>query len=119
MGTIIQIQVRRDTAADWLAADPVLAEGEQGLETDTQRIKYGDGVTAWSSLAYFSTDKNYVFTQGVASSTWNVAHNLGKFPSPVIIDSGGNEVEGCINHTDINNLIITFSAAFTGKAYIN
>jgi hypothetical protein len=58
MGTIIQIQVRRDTAADWLAADPVLAEGEQGLETDTQRIKYGDGVTAWSSLAYFSTDKH-------------------------------------------------------------
>jgi hypothetical protein len=119
MSSLVQIQVRRDTAANWTIADPVLALAEPALETDTQRIKFGDGVNAWSSLPYFSTDKNFVFTQGTASAVWNVAHNLGKFPSPVIIDSGGNEIEGEINHTDINNLIITFSTAFTGKAYIN
>lgn len=45
-----RIQVRRDTTAAWTAADPILAEGEFGLDTDTGTLKIGDGVTAWSSL---------------------------------------------------------------------
>lgn len=51
----IKIQLRRDTAANWTAANPVLSQGEGGLETDTHFIKWGDGVTAWNSLAYQST----------------------------------------------------------------
>lgn len=47
------IQVRRDLAANWTNANPTLAQGEMGLETDTLKIKYGDGSTAWNSLAYF------------------------------------------------------------------
>lgn len=50
----IQIQFRRGTAAAWTLADTVLAEGELGLETDTGLFKIGDGVTAWTSLAYAS-----------------------------------------------------------------
>lgn len=120
MATIVQIQLRRDTAADWTTNDPTLAEGEVGYETDTTRIKIGDGSTAWTSLAYWNEgDKTYVHVQGGASASWAVAHNLGKFPSPVVVDSGGNEIEGEINHTDNNNLTITFSTAFTGSAYIN
>ncbi len=46
------IQLRRGTAAEWTAADPTLAEGEIGLETDTPAFKIGDGTTAWTSLAY-------------------------------------------------------------------
>lgn len=65
------------------------------------------------------SDKNFVFTQGVASTTWVVAHNLGNFPSVTIVDTGGSEVEGEVTHTDVNNLTITFGAAFSGKAYIN
>jgi hypothetical protein len=48
--TIAQLQVRRGTAAQWTAANPILAAGEFGLETDTGRIKIGDGSTAWNSL---------------------------------------------------------------------
>lgn len=44
--------VRRGTAAAWTAANPVLLDGEEGLETDTRRTKMGDGVTAWATLAY-------------------------------------------------------------------
>ncbi len=44
------IQVRRDTAANWAAVNPVLAAGEQGLATDTGAEKIGDGVTAWNAL---------------------------------------------------------------------
>ena len=54
----IQIQIRRDTAANWTSVDPILAEGEIGLETDTNQIKFGDGVLAWTALAYFGGGGN-------------------------------------------------------------
>jgi hypothetical protein len=48
----VTLQLRRDTAANWTAADPTLASGEMGIETDTNLFKIGDGVTEWTSLAY-------------------------------------------------------------------
>jgi hypothetical protein len=48
----VQIQLRNDTAANWTAADPVLAAGEFGLETDTKQFKIGDGVSTWDELEY-------------------------------------------------------------------
>ena len=48
------IQLRRDTAADWLVANPTLEDGEPGLETDTGKIKYGDGLLPWNLLPYFT-----------------------------------------------------------------
>lgn len=48
----VQIQFRRDTAANWTSNNPTLALGELGLETDTSQIKVGTGSTAWNSLAY-------------------------------------------------------------------
>lgn len=48
-----RIQLRRDTAAAWAAANPVLLAGEAGVESDTRLLKIGDGVTAWNALAYF------------------------------------------------------------------
>jgi hypothetical protein len=46
------IKLRRDTAANWTAANPVLALAEPGLEIDTNSIKYGNGITPWNSLPY-------------------------------------------------------------------
>ncbi|MFM0163805.1 hypothetical protein PQR39_25760 [Paraburkholderia sediminicola] len=46
------VQFRRGNAADWTALNPILAESEMGVELDTGHIKIGDGVTAWTSLAY-------------------------------------------------------------------
>jgi hypothetical protein len=43
---------RRGTAAEWTTANPILADGELGIETDTSLMKIGDGVTAWSALPY-------------------------------------------------------------------
>ena len=47
-----KIQLRRGTAAQWAAADPILAEGEIGLELDTGKRKIGDGVRSWTALPY-------------------------------------------------------------------
>lgn len=53
----ITIQIRRDTSANWIAVDPILAQGEFGFETNTGRGKYGNGVDIWTALPYFS-EKN-------------------------------------------------------------
>ena len=49
----VTIQERRDTAANWTAANPVLHSGEFGVETDTSKLKLGDGATTWTALAYW------------------------------------------------------------------
>ena len=48
----VQIKLRRDTAANWVIVNPILGQGEPGLETDTLKLKYGDGVTRWNQLTY-------------------------------------------------------------------
>ena len=47
-----RIQLRRDTSANWATINPILADGEPGLEIDTNKIKYGDGTHGWVSLSY-------------------------------------------------------------------
>lgn len=49
----VQIQLRRDTAAAWVAANPTLAQGELGIETDTQKAKLGNGTDDWATLPYW------------------------------------------------------------------
>ena len=49
-----RMQQRRGTASQWTTVNPVLAEGEIGLETDTNKFKIGNGVNDWSTLAYAS-----------------------------------------------------------------
>ena len=48
------IKLKRGTATEWTSGNPTLENGEPGYETDTGKIKYGDGSTAWTSLAYFT-----------------------------------------------------------------
>ena len=79
-----KIQLRRDTADNWTATNPVLSQGEPGLETDTRKIKYGDGTTAWNLLDYainttagfgdFSTG----FDDGINDNTWHFVTVQGK-----------------------------------------
>ena len=61
----------------------------------------------------------FIFNQAVPATTWDVTHNLGKFPSITVIDTGDTVVTGEYNYTNNNNVILTFSAAFAGKAYLN
>ena len=64
-------------------------------------------------------DKNFVFNQAVASATWTVQHNLNKFPSVTSVNINNIEMYGEVEFIDLNNLTINFSAAFSGKAFIN
>ena len=61
----------------------------------------------------------FTFTQASPASTWTIAHNLGYRPNISVVDSAGSQVEGNAVWTDINNLNITFSGAFSGVAYLS
>ena len=50
----VTLQIRHDTASNWTTRNPVLAQGEYGLETDTFLIKVGDGVSNWEHLPYLN-----------------------------------------------------------------
>lgn len=64
-------------------------------------------------------DKTYVHYQNVQSGTWEIQHNLNKYPSVTVVDSANNVVIGDIYYVDINNAIVTFTAPFSGKAFCN
>jgi hypothetical protein len=52
-----RIKLRRDTTANWMDVNPILANGEMGIEADTRRAKLGDGATHWNDLKYAFTDQ--------------------------------------------------------------
>ena len=65
------------------------------------------------------TDANFIFTQSIPSSTWSITHNLDKFCSVEVVSDSNVVKYGNVTYTDSNKLTITFSAPFSGKAYLN
>lgn len=70
-------RIRRDTAANWTSVNPTLELGEPGLETDTRKVKYGDGVTAWNSLAYMTVTIAWGDITGVLTDQVDLNTALG------------------------------------------
>ncbi len=92
------MQQRRGTAQQWTDADPILAAGEIGFETDTSQFKIGDGVNAWSDLSYFKnledlggTLDDYIpLTQRAASNGVATLDGTGQIP----VSQLGNLIDG-------------------------
>lgn len=90
-------------------------------------LNFIEGSGAIANLEYYNlsvdieanSDKNYVHNQPTASTTWNIQHNLNKFPSATMVLSTGQKGYGDVIYIDENNLTITFASAESGKAYIN
>ena len=103
------IQIRRDTAANWTSANPTLAQGELGLETDTSKIKAGDGSTAWTSLGYLINTGGYA---SYADATANFTGTLQNGGSNVLVDTDiGSTVQGY----DANTTTSTNTQTLTNK----
>lgn len=64
-------------------------------------------------------DKSYVHVQSQAAKVWVVKHDLDKMPAVVVKDSAGNTVIGESEYLDKNTVILSFSGAFSGKAFLN
>jgi hypothetical protein len=61
----------------------------------------------------------YTFTQTLLTTNWTITHNLNRYPSIEVVDSGGNVVEPDSHYVDANTITLTFGAPTMGKAYLN
>jgi len=68
-----RIKLRRDTSTNWTSSNPILAQGEVGIELDSNNIKIGNGTTNWNSLQYFLTG----IVWKIVSSHTNIEKNVG------------------------------------------
>jgi hypothetical protein len=83
------IQLRGGTASAWTTANPTLAQKEMGIETDTNKIKLGDGATVWTSLGYFETGEvtlaaSQVFTNKTITFADNTLTGVAPTSQPTL-----------------------------------
>jgi hypothetical protein len=121
MAVVTQIQVRRGTASQWTSANPTLASGEWGLETDTLKTKIGNGSTAWNSLAYAtgSISISNVTGLGTGVSTFLATPSSANLAT-ALTDETGTGVAVFNDSPTILNPIITQPQAtptFSANAY--
>ena len=81
----------------------------------------GDQAT---QLELVTSDVTYTYPVTTAASTWTITHNLGRFPSVTVVDTGGTIINGSVIYNSANQLTVTFfqggsALALTGKAYLN
>lgn len=118
----VRMQQRRDTASGWTSANPVLLSGELGIETDTKKIKLGDGSTAWSALAYnpaFSISAHPLATADIADDAITAAKLANTTVTPgaysaanIIVDAQGRittALDGTIVTAQISNSAVTYA----------
>jgi len=94
----------------------IRSDGDNGLITKN--------FTADALGSYYNANDTFgqgtfVFSQSSAASTWTINHNLNKFPSISVVDSSGNVVVGFETYNNSNQIVLTFSAPFSGSAYLN
>lgn len=82
-------------------------------------VKQGSGTTIAADGTLSVSAGHYTHAQSIASASWAVIHNLGKFPSVSIVDSAGTLFVGDVHYIDLNSLTVSFGAAFGGSAYLN
>lgn len=110
MPRIDLVQVRRDTAANWTSVNPTLSSGECGFETDTRRLKIGDGSAAWTSLAYItravvSKSANYTLQISEAGALCDASG--GAFAITLPTAASAKDVEFFVKKTDSSVYAVT------------
>ena len=128
----IRIQLRRDTAANWVSSNPVLRQGEMGIETDTLQIKLGDGTSTWTQISGYMnlvpdgnlTIGDYVMVNDIGAAEGVVGLDVNKNAivtgSSIIIEGGTNNAfETTLSVTDPTaDRTITFKNADGTVAFV-
>ena len=112
------------TCRQWSAMDSgggwtVLSYDCSGEDASNVRTPFASAAGSGSGTGTTGGDKNYVHLQGPPATSWNITHNLGKYPAVSVVDSSDRIVVGEIEYIDTNNVVLTFSSAFAGKAFLN
>lgn len=118
-----RIQLRRDTTVNWLAADPILAQGEQGLDTTTDLLYIGDGSTPFSQLPAFTGDNSAVYTKTEADNLLALKANTADTYTKAEVDAKVSEGEvatlGDIGDVTITNAQNNDILEWNGLAWVN
>jgi hypothetical protein len=118
--TALQKQ-RRDTAANWTAADPTLLAGELGYETDTGYWKVGDGSTAWTSLAYIPGSKLSAYplvNADIAAAAEIAVSKLANGTANQVLTTDGTDVSWTDSPTIAGNVTIEGNLTVNGTETI-
>ena len=107
-----RIQIRRDLAANWTSANPTLAQGELGYETDTDKVKIGDGTTAWTSLGYVIDTGGYLVSSDIGVTVQGYDADTAKYDDVTAnftgtLQNGGSNV---LVDTDIGSTVQAWDA---------
>lgn len=120
MAVVTAIQWRRGTASQWTSANPTLAAGEAGYETDTGKAKIGDGSTAWNSLAYSIGGVAVGNISGLGSgvATWLATPSSSNLAAAVSDETGtGALVFGTSPSLTTPKITLTYSAKTTAYTF--
>lgn len=114
MTDLVTLQVKRGTISEWISNNPILAQGEFGFESDSGKLKIGDGITGWNSLAYVSA----VSTVDGSIKLGKNAGLSGQGRNSVALGSNAGEIlQGYSSANDGNALGVTgYSIAIGYKA---
>ena len=112
------------STVDIVVSDPGVAGPPNVLTIGTVTT----GETASASITGISPNQvlnlvypkasRHVHTQGTASATWTITHTLGGYPSVSIVDSAKTVVFGEVTYTNTSQIVVNFSSAFSGYAYL-
>jgi hypothetical protein len=115
MAVVTAIQIRRGTASQWTSANPTLSSGEWGFETDTGKVKIGNGSTAWNSLGYTGAgDVTLTGTQTLTNKTLTAptityATNAQTATYTLVLTDASDIVE--MNVGSANNLTVPLNSS--------
>jgi hypothetical protein len=112
------LNIANNTA--FIISDGTASDGIITGETLTfESANSGLAIAVSNNKLTFTAKLGYVFVQSTPSATWTINHDLNKYPSVSIVDSANDEVIGEVNYTSTTQVVISFSAAFSGKAFLN
>jgi hypothetical protein len=133
-----RFKLRRDTEANWASTNPVLASGEPGYDTSNNRLKVGDGVSAWNSLPVLSEGSADVFstthTDGVNDNPWKIVNVKGtkeftyltpghrQVQIPITADNaatGANSINVTLSNDDFADFQRTSDWGGNRRVYLN
>lgn len=100
--------------------DGIIDEAEHSLISDDSVLFNGRPITDFYDVETVNIlTARYTYTQPLAIKDWIITHNLGRFPSGImVVDSAGSVIEGAVQYINNNSIKISFNYAFSGKAYI-
>jgi hypothetical protein len=115
----VRLQLRADTAANWATNNPVLLANELGRETDTGKIKIGNGSTAWSSLAY-QPFGGQITNADIAANAEIAVSKLADGAARQLLQTAANgtDVEWASNIDIPGTLDVTGVATFDGNVTV-